>query len=145
MILVVSGNFLSAFPPIDSLLSPEDSVASCELSGGSLAKLPSTMLVDSSFSPIKPSDLSLDHKLLMDPDGCPPCVVEHMSPLASRLAPPNRMPPHRCSSYRFQSYLKYISPLRHFAIAVTCSAVKVNTLQRFWPLRTLQSKSLLID
>ena len=92
MILVVADNFLSAFPPIDSLLSPEDSAASFELSGGSLAKLPSAKLAESSCSPIKPSNLSLNYKLLMDPEGCPPCNVEHMSPLASRLAPPNRMP-----------------------------------------------------
>jgi hypothetical protein len=91
MILVFADNFLAAFPPIPSLVSPLDSAASFKLSGGSLAKLPSTMLAESSFSPIKPSNLSLDHKLLMDPEGCPPCNVEHMSPLASRLAPPNRM------------------------------------------------------
>jgi hypothetical protein len=44
------------------------------------------------LSPLKPTNLQLDIKLQMDPEACSPCVVKHISPLASRLAQPTRMP-----------------------------------------------------
>jgi len=81
-------NFLSAFPPIDGLLSPQDSAVSIGLSVGSLIKLPSGKLDESSFSPIKPSNLSLEYKLVMDGAACSPCVVKR----TSRLASPARVP-----------------------------------------------------
>jgi hypothetical protein len=92
MILVFADPFLSDFPPIASLLSPGDSAASFKLSSVTAKKLPPANKLSPFLSPdIK---LAMDQyiKLAMDPDGCPPCVAEHMSPLASRLAPPNRMP-----------------------------------------------------
>ena len=66
MILVVADNFLSAFPPIDSLLSPQDSAASFELSVGSLTKGLPRPLTNSCLSPIKPTNLELDINLSMD-------------------------------------------------------------------------------
>ena len=66
MILVVSDFCLSAFPPIDSLLSPQDSACPLELSVGSLTKGLLRPLTNSCLSPIKPTNLELDINLSMD-------------------------------------------------------------------------------
>ena len=66
MILVFADSFLTAFPPIGSLLSPEDSAASFELPSVTARKiLPANHLCPPCFSPIKPM-AELDIKLVMD-------------------------------------------------------------------------------
>jgi hypothetical protein len=66
MILVRAGNFLSEFPNLDSLLSPQDSACPLELSVGSLTKGLLPPLTNSCLSPIKPTNLELDINLSMD-------------------------------------------------------------------------------
>ena len=89
---VLADNFLSAFPPLDSLLSPQDSAASFDLSATLPRQLSTENKLSPSLSPLKPTNLQLNIKLTMDGRACLPCVVKHSSPLASRLAQPTRMP-----------------------------------------------------
>ena len=93
MILVVADNFLSAFPPIDSLLSPEDSAASFELPSATARKLSPENQASSPSSPIKPTNLQLDIKLVMD--GAAGIKHHDASPTrnAYQANSPARMPP----------------------------------------------------
>ena len=78
---VLADKFLSAFPPLDSLLSPQDSAASFDLSATLPRQLSTENKLSPSLSPLKPTNLQLDIKLAMDREAL--CRQAHFS---SRLA-----------------------------------------------------------